>query len=171
MIYLIFFGLIGYLAGALYETNKKVKINQTQIKENFEFIKTKLKVCKLWQVYIKWEEGKKCKFCDENRMVTLTYPDGTTKKEPCNCRNAKKKTIKVVEYGVKNKLEYGFSYSNKGKVRIYLYDEDWTYTIIRNKKDYDTFMSTGNRNWTSDVLFASKKYANQYAKYLKEKMK
>ena len=171
MYFLIFFGLVGYLAGVLYETNKRVVKTREEIKENFEFIKSKLKCPKLWQVVVKWQAGEKCKYCDENRMITLTYPDGTTKKEPCSCKNKGKKSAIVLEYGIKDKKEYGFCYSNKGKIRIYLYDEDWSYKIIKNQKDYDAFINSGNKNWSSDVLFASKKYANQYAKYLKGRFK
>lgn len=171
MIELLICLMIGTIMSVLIMADKIVKLKQDaqeKINDNFEFIKEKLKCKKLYKVNVYFEQGKKCKYCDENRMVTLTYPDGTTKKEPCVCKNNNKKVFTISEYGLKDRKEYGFSYTNKGRVVIHLYDEDWTYKVIRNQKDYDALLNRKSRIWiSSDILFANKKLAQQFMKHLK----
>ena len=164
--------LFGSISGiALFlanELEKTKKVMQERTVENFDFIREKLKCSKLYKVNVLFEQGKKCKFCDENRMITLTYPDGTTKKEPCSCKSNNKKVFSISEYGLKDRKEYGFSYTNKGRVVIHLYDEDWSYNVIRNQKDYDALLNRKSNVWiSSDILFSNKKLAQQFMKHLK----
>ena len=158
---------------ALYYANAYTKIKNKMmetIEDNIKFIKSELKIKKLYRVFLTYKElVDKCPYCDEHRMITLTYPDGTTKKEPCSCKNQYKKEISVVEHGL-GEREYAFAFSNKGYVRLYFYDDDWAncFTVIRNQKDYDKYV---RKTWSQDLLFGSKALADKYAKHLKKEYK
>lgn len=149
----------------------KVKLDMnSRVKENFEFIKEKLKCCKLYKVEAQWGMNDKCKYCDENRNITLELPNGEKRVEKCSCAKYVLKKYVIKDYAFNTDREYGFSYSNKGTLRVHLFDEEWTIDVITNQSEYDKFIKN-HKIYSVDVLFKNKTLAQKYLNYLKGKKK
>lgn len=165
--YGVLIGIILFLIHLLDKTKLNIK---EKVNENFELIKEKLKCCKLYKVEADWGLGKKCKYCDENRTIVLKLPNGEKRVEKCSCAKYVIRKYLIKDYSYNNGKEYGFSYSNKGVLRIHLFDDEWSMNIITKESEYNKLVSV-KRIYQTDVLFTKKSLAQKYLNYLKGKNK
>lgn len=127
-------------------------------KDHWEDFKKYLKIKELWLIRTKYEKKPKCKFCDEKRRITLTMPDGSSRKVSCSCNSC----IKLYDLV---QAEEKYIIAVKGD-EIYMShcfsDYPITRNILFNKKQFK------NAKYLENCYFTSKKLAKQALKIIQE---
>lgn len=127
-------------------------------KDHWEDFKKYLKIKELWCITTIWEKKPKCNSCDENRQITVTMPDGSSRKVRCSCDDsirsydivqAEEKCIIAVKG---NKVYMSTGFSNYSIVS----------DILFNKNQFEKV------KYLDNCYFTSKKLAEQALKIIKE---
>jgi hypothetical protein len=128
-------------------------------KDHWNEFKKYLKIKELWRISTIWGGKPKCNACDDKRQVTVTMPDGSTRKINCSCANSIK-SYEVV------KVEDKCVIAVKGR-KVYMATGFSEYSIVNDiifsKKDFD------NHKYLDNCYFVSKNLAEQALKIVKEK--
>lgn len=127
-------------------------------KNHWNRFKKYLKIKELWRIRISWEKKPKCNSCDEKRKITVTMPDGSTKKVSCSCDDS----IQLYDI-VEAKEKYIIAV--KGD-EIYMSSGFSEYSIVNNIIFNES--QFGKVKHLSSCYFTSKKLAEQALKIIKE---
>lgn len=115
-----------------------------------------LKIKDLYRLGYNWDRKPKCSACDENRQLTITLPDGTTKKISCSCdytietRSIEKVEEKYIIAVKDEKIYITNSFSEWEIDHLVVFKESELHTIKR----------------LDDCYFTSKKLAEKALKIL-----